>query len=241
MAEITAKDVKALRDATGAGMMDAKRALTDADGDFEAASQILRERGLAKAATRTDRENVEGAVALVANGTSAALVHLKCETDFSAKSAAFIALVGDMANAVLADGEGAADGFTGALEDLKLTVKENIEVGLATLVEAADGNTLDTYLHVQDGRGVNGVVVEGMDPTDDLVAGHGRRHLARHVVVAVQLGDVTVAESDRLDGQYGPARRRRGDGEVVAAVPGAVAVKDHGTAGGAQDPLLRSD
>ena len=161
MAEITAKDVKALRDATGAGMMDAKRALTDADGDFEAASQILRERGLAKAATRTDRENVEGAVALVANGTSAALVHLKCETDFSAKSAAFIALVGDMANAVLADGEGAADGFTGALEDLKLTVKENIEVGLATLVEAADGNTLDTYLHVQDGRGVNGVIVEG--------------------------------------------------------------------------------
>tara|TARA_B100000029_G_scaffold357947_1_gene350735 strand:- start:126 stop:917 length:792 start_codon:yes stop_codon:yes gene_type:complete len=161
MAEITAKDVKALRDATGAGMMDAKRALTDADGDFEAASQILRERGLAKAATRTDRENVEGAVALVANGTCAALVHLKCETDFSAKSAAFIALVGDMANAVLADGEGAVDGFTGALEDLKLTVKENIEVGRATLVEAADGNTLDTYLHVQDGRGVNGVIVEG--------------------------------------------------------------------------------
>ncbi|MBL78110.1 MAG: translation elongation factor Ts [Acidimicrobiaceae bacterium] len=161
MAEITAKDVKALRDATGAGMMDAKRALTDADGDFEAASQILRERGLAKAATRTDRENVEGAVALVANGTRAALVHLKCETDFSAKSAAFIALVGDMANAVLADGEGAVDGFTGALEDLKLTVKENIEVGRATLVEAADGNTLDTYLHVQDGRGVNGVIVEG--------------------------------------------------------------------------------
>ena len=161
MAEITAREVKALRDATGAGMMDAKRALTDAGGDFEAASQLLRERGLAKAATRTDRDNVEGVVALSSNGSRAALVHVKCETDFSAKSDAFIALVGDLADAVLSDGEGAAAGFTGALDDLKLSTKENIEVGRVTLIEAADGNALDTYLHVQDGRGINGVVVEG--------------------------------------------------------------------------------
>ena len=60
MAEITAKDVKALRDATGAGMMDAKKALTECEGDFEAASQVLREKGLAKAATRSERDNVEG-------------------------------------------------------------------------------------------------------------------------------------------------------------------------------------
>ncbi|MBJ31711.1 MAG: translation elongation factor Ts [Acidimicrobiaceae bacterium] len=161
MAEITAKDVKALRDATGAGMMDAKKALSECDGDFEAASQMLREKGLAKAATRSDRDNVEGAIGLSVDGSRAALVHLKCETDFSAKSDGFLALVDDLTAAVLAEGEGAVEARSSAIDDLRITIKENIEVGAVTLVEAADGNVLDTYLHVQDGRGVNGVVVEG--------------------------------------------------------------------------------
>jgi len=161
MADITAQDVKALRDSTGAGMMDAKRALVDADGDFEAAAQALREKGLAKAATRSDRENVEGAVAQAANRSRAALVHIKCETDFSAKSDGFLTFVDDLAQAVLADGPGALDDRAAALDDLRLAIKENIEVGRVELIEAADGNLLDTYLHVQDGRGVNGVVVEG--------------------------------------------------------------------------------
>ncbi|GIT76829.1 MAG: hypothetical protein Ct9H300mP31_13600 [Acidimicrobiaceae bacterium] len=68
MGDIAAKDVKALRDATGAGMMDAKGGASRVRGDFEAASQILREKGLANAPTRSDRENVEGAVALVSDG-----------------------------------------------------------------------------------------------------------------------------------------------------------------------------
>ena len=159
--DIAAKDVKALRDATGAGMMDAKRALIECDGDFEAASQILREKGLANAATRSDRENVEGAVALVSDGRRAALVHLKCETDFSAKSDGFLSLVDELVNAVLTDGEAAVEARSTAIDDLRLTIKENVEVGRVSLIEAAEGNVLDTYLHVQDGRGVNGVVVEG--------------------------------------------------------------------------------
>ena len=161
MAEIAAKDVKALRDATGAGMMDAKKALTECDGDFEAASQMLREKGLAKAATRSDRDNVEGAIGLTSDGQRAALVHLKCETDFSAKSDGFLALVEELANAVLVEGEGAIEDRSPAIDDLRLSIKENVEVGRVSLIEAGDGNVLDTYLHVQDGRGVNGVVVEG--------------------------------------------------------------------------------
>ena len=161
MAEIAAKDVKALRDATGAGMMDAKKALTECDGDFEAASQMLREKGLAKAATRSDRDNVEGAIGLTSDGQRAALVHLKCETDFSAKSDGFLTLVDELANAVLVEGEGAIEARLAAIDDLRLSIKENVEVGRVSLIEAGDGNVLDTYLHVQDGRGVNGVVVEG--------------------------------------------------------------------------------
>ena len=158
---ISAKDVKALRDATGAGMMDAKKALEEAGGDMEQAAQNLREKGLAKAAARGDRENAEGTIALVADGTIAAVVQIKTETDFSAKNEAVTGLVQTLAEAVLADGPGAVDAHAEALDDLRVTIKENIELGAVERIEAADGTLLDTYLHVQDGRGVNAVVVEG--------------------------------------------------------------------------------
>jgi elongation factor Ts len=166
MAEITAKEVKRLRDATGAGMMDCKKALIDSEGDFDKAVEALRKKGLAKAAERADRDNREGAVAAAVGTDRAALVQLKSETDFTAKNGAFLALVQKLADAVLSDGEGAVDTLTQAIEDLKLVTKENIEVGTVVRFEAAPGNTLDTYVHVQDGRGVNAVIVEGsgVDP-----------------------------------------------------------------------------
>src|SRR3954466_11362295 len=101
MAEFGAKDVKALRDATGAGMMDAKRALQENEGDFDAAAKWLREQGIVKSAARTDRENTEGAVAVAQSSGASALVELKCETDFTAKSAGFTELVQRLADAML--------------------------------------------------------------------------------------------------------------------------------------------
>jgi elongation factor Ts len=118
MAEITAKEVKRLRDATGAGMMDCKKALIESDGDFDKAVEALRKKGLAKAAERSDRENREGAVAAAVGTNSAALVQLKSETDFTAKNGAFLALVQKLADAVLSDGEGAVDALMPAIEDL---------------------------------------------------------------------------------------------------------------------------
>ena len=161
MADVTAQDVKSLRDATGAGMMDAKKALIEAEGDAEAAAQILREKGLAKAATRTDRENAEGSVAVVAEGNKAVLVHIKCETDFSAKSEQFQTFVDSLTANVFSNGVDAVDGYTQELDDLRLSIKENVEVGKVEVVEAEEGNLIDVYLHKQDGRGVNGVIVEG--------------------------------------------------------------------------------
>ena len=160
MAEITAKDVKSLRDATGAGMMDAKKALVEADGDRDKAAQILRQKGLSKVATLEDRENNQGAVAIAQDGNVAALVQLKAETDFSGKSEDFVALVQKMAEAVLAGGESAIDSLAEDLDTLRIQKKENIEVGTVVRFEAADGNVLDSYLHLQDGRGVNGVLIE---------------------------------------------------------------------------------
>src|SRR5215203_6462024 len=140
MADFTAKDVKALRDATGAGMMDAKKALTEADGDFEAAVQLLRERGLAKAADRSERENNEGAIALATDGTNAAIVQLRTETDFTAKSDGVAALVQQLADLVLAKGVGAIAERQDAIDDLKLTTKENLALGTVVRIDAGPGN-----------------------------------------------------------------------------------------------------
>ena len=160
MAEFTAKDVQNLRQITGAGMMDAKKALTENDGDFEAAKQWLREKGLAKVAKLGDRENAQGSVSAVVEGSVGAIVQLKSETDFSAKADDFTSLVQEMAEVVVAKGVDALSELTDELETLKISKKENIELGTVVRFDAADGNILDSYLHIQDGRGVNAVLVE---------------------------------------------------------------------------------
>lgn len=160
MADFSAKDVKSLRDQTGAGMMDAKRALVETDGNFEAAAKWLREKGLASAGKRADRESSQGAVALARAGNVAALVELKCETDFVAKSPDFVSLANDLAQLVADEGEAVLDSRKDDVDSLKLTLKENIGLGRVVRFEVVEGNLLDTYLHVQSGRGVNAVLIE---------------------------------------------------------------------------------
>jgi elongation factor Ts len=160
MAEFTAKDVQRLRQATGAGMMDAKRALEEANGDFDAAGQWLREKGLAKVAKLSDRENSQGTVDTAVEGNVGAIVELKCETDFAAKAEDFVSLVQELTALVVTSGPDAVAERTSALEDLKIAKRENIEIGKVIRFEAADGNIIDSYLHLQDGRGVNAVLVE---------------------------------------------------------------------------------
>jgi elongation factor Ts len=159
MADFTAKDVQALRQATGAGMMDAKKALTESAGDMEAARKLLREKGLAKADDRSGRENAQGAIAIATNVGTVGMVELKCETDFVAKSDNFVRLTQELADSVAAEGEAGVAAHQHAIDDLKVSLKENIEVGGAVQLKLAQGETVDTYLHRQDGRGVNGVVV----------------------------------------------------------------------------------
>lgn len=103
MAEISAQAVKDLRDKTGAGMMDCKRVLSDANGDVEKAVELLRERGLAKAVKRGGRETTEGTIAMAFKNAAAGLVELGCETDFVAKTPDFQTLATELAEAVAAD------------------------------------------------------------------------------------------------------------------------------------------
>jgi elongation factor Ts len=160
MSAISAQEVKRLRDATGAGFMDAKRALTENEGNFEASSDWLRQKGLASSGKRAGRQNAEGAIALVRSGDAAALVELKSETDFVAKSPDFVDMANQLAQLVADKGEDVLAERADAIDDLKVTLKENIELGRVVRIEAAAGNVLDTYLHMQNERGKNGVLVE---------------------------------------------------------------------------------
>lgn len=160
MPEFTAKDVQALRQSTGAGMMDAKRALEVNAGDAEAAAKWLREQGKVKAEKRAERENTQGTVAVSVDGNVGAIAELKCETDFVAKSDQFASLVQEIATLVATNGEAEAAAKSSAIDDLKVVLKENIELGKVVRVEAGDGHVLDSYVHRQDGRGVNAVLVE---------------------------------------------------------------------------------
>ncbi len=167
MADFTAKDVQALRQASGAGMMDAKKALQENDGDFEAAGKWLREKGLAKSAAREDRDNSQGTVAVSLVDGVAAIAQLKCETDFVAKNPDFIAGAQAIADTVAAGGS--VDEHKDRIDDFKVTLKENIEVGRVERVEFGAGQAVDTYLHLQDGRGVNAVIVV-LDGGDEALA-----------------------------------------------------------------------
>ena len=180
MAEFTAKDVQKLRQASGAGMMDAKKALDETSGDFDAALQALREKGLAKADSRSDRESSNGAIAIARNDNAVALVELKSETDFSAKAQDFLTLTQDIAELILESGEDSVSEKEEAIDDLRIAKKENIQLGVTRRIVIEEGSIVDAYLHTdQEGRGINGVVVQGKGISPEIL-----HEIALHIAFA---------------------------------------------------------
>ncbi|NBN97257.1 MAG: translation elongation factor Ts [Actinobacteria bacterium] len=213
---INAKDVQALRQATGAGMMDCKKALEESGGDVEAAKKWLREKGLSATAKRADRENTQGVVALSIECPLAAVVKLKCETDFVAASEQFVAEADELAKLVRAKGVSAVRERAKQLEDLQILLKEKIELGEVVRFEAAAGNIMDSYLHLQGGRGVNVVVVEMSGASEELahdiavhIAFARPKYLTRDEVPA----EVVAAERATLE----VATRNEGKPEAAIA------------------------
>jgi elongation factor Ts len=174
MAEIAAKDVASLRKATGAGMMDCKKALEESEGDLERAMDWLREQGLGKAGKLSDREATEGAVEALVDGSVGVIVELNCNTDFVAKGTDFTGTVSALAKLVAAEGdadvpslpyEGSTVGET--LTQLAAKLGENVSLGRVVRFEVNDG-LVDAYTHTQNNRGTIGVLVQlgGVDPSD---------------------------------------------------------------------------
>ena len=142
--EISAALVKELRDMTGAGMMDCKRTLQETGGDIEAARTLLREKGMARAGKRADRETTEGLVgSIVADGVGS-IVGIGCETEFVSKSDEFQAYAEKVLRAVHASGPEAAADFDTERLELVAKLGENIVVAGAARVE---GGTIAQYVH----------------------------------------------------------------------------------------------
>ncbi len=207
MAEITAALVKQLRDKTGAGMMDAKKALVENNGDIDASADWLREKGILKAAKKADRIAAEGLVGIAASGTAAAVVEVNSETDFVGKNAEFQAAVRDIAKVALANGgdpaktlHAAAPNGSGTVGEMLVglvaKIGENMSLRRATSLSVTDG-VVASYLHnvAAEGMGKIGVLVALESTGDKSRLNDLGRKVAMHVASAKPLA-ATTAELD---------------------------------------------
>lgn len=185
MAQITASLVKELRERTGAGMMDCKKALTQTDGNIEAAIDYLRENGIAKAAKKADRIAAEGLSYIEVKGNKAVILEINSETDFVAKNEKFVALVKNVAEAILA-AEPATLEEALQVEAQGGTVEAVINEGIATIgeklslrrfevVTKSDADAFGAYSHMGGRIGVL-TLVEGS--TDEEAAKDVAMHIA---------------------------------------------------------------
>ena len=214
--KFTAKDVQALRRLAGVGMLDAKQALEEANGVLEDALQRLRVKGLAKASAREAREASQGAVAAVRQASTAAIVELRCETDFVAKALEFVSLADDLAALVAAKGEDAVAERAADLERLRTSFQENISVGRVVRMERREGQVIDVYAHQQAGRGVNAVAV---------LLDSGTQELAHDIAVHIAFAQPGFLRREDVPEDEVAAERAtleeitRNEGKPDAAVP----------------------
>ncbi len=218
---ITASMVKQLRDTTGAGMMDAKKALTETAGDIEAAVDWLRTKGLAKAAKKSGRTAAEGLVGVAVSGGRGVVVELNSETDFVAKNAEFQALVGKIAQAAL----GAAD-----LESLKATeidgktVDTHVTEAIARIGEnmtlrrmaALEGETVVSYIHNAAGEGLGKIgVLVALSGADTGIGKQVAMHVAATAPASLGEADLDPALVEREKAVLTEQARDSGKPEAV--------------------------
>ncbi len=206
MANITAQMVKELREMTGAGMMDCKSALNETGGDIEAAVDLLRKKGLSKAAKKAGRVAAEGLVGIVAAGPKAAVVEVNSETDFVARNEQFQNLVkaiadvalktGNEVDAILAAPAAAGGTVADAIASAVATIGENMTLRRASVLSVSDG-VVGSYIHnaVEPGLGKIGVLValESTGSKDELAA------LGRMVAMHVAAANPLALDAEGLD------------------------------------------
>lgn len=216
MTQISASLVKELRERTGAGMMDCKKALTENNGDIEAAIDWLRTKGLAKAAKKAGRVAAEGLVGIVTQGTSGAIVEVNSETDFVARNEQFQKMVAAIAGLALqADGDvaklagmtypGTSETVEHFLTEMIATIGENMTLRRTAVLSVKSG-LVSSYMHnqVADGLGKIGVLVAlECDGKAETLAELGRQ-IAMHVAATNPLAlNIDGVPADVLEREKG--------------------------------------
>lgn len=225
---ISAAEVKELRERTGAGMMDCKKALEETSGDMEAAIDLLRSRGAAKAAKRAGRETTEGVVASHVENGVGALIELNCETDFVARTDDFRALAGALARHVAeyaTDLDGAAgseailtQGFEGGDQTVdELVTEVSAKTGERIVVNRvarfmAEGGHVSSYVHM---TGKIGVMVEVGAPGAEELARDVAMHVAAARPLAVSADEIPPDVVERERAVYLEQVRQEGKPEAI--------------------------
>ena len=161
---ISAADVKALREQTGAGMMDCKKALVDTNGDFEAAAKLLKEKGLAAVEKRAERATKEGRLFIRQNGNKIAVVELVCETDFVAKNEEFIACGEKILDEVFAKGYTEPNKeLNDVLLDFATRTRENMSLNKVNIINVPDNASVGQYIHSDKKSGAVVIITGSTD------------------------------------------------------------------------------
>ena len=205
MANITAQLVKELREKTGAGMMDCKKALVQTEGNLEAAIDFLREKGLSSAAKKSDRIAAEGTTYILTEGNEAVLLEVNAETDFVAKNEKFIELVEQLAAQLLAAKPESVEAALELVNAEGVKIADQISTAVATIGEKislrrfeiktkTDADAFGSYLHMGGRIGVL-VVLEGS--TDEAAAKDVAMHIAAINPTYVSRDEVSADEVER--------------------------------------------
>jgi len=219
---VTAAQVKELRERTGAGMMECKKALVASDGDMDDAVEHLRKSGLAKADKKATRVAAEGVIALAVRDDSVAIVEVNCETDFVAKDSGFLAFSQNVSNQLLQSDcedvqalltESGADGVTldQARQELVTKVGENVQVRRFVRRTARD-SVIGTYIH----GGRIGVIVE-LEGGDTALARDMAMHVAAMNPAYISPEDVPAEEIERERGIFEAQARDSGKPDAIIA------------------------
>lgn len=215
MAAITAKAVAELRAKTNCGMMECKKALTEAEGNFDEAIKILREKGLATAAKKADRIAAEGVVDILREGKTAAMIEVNAETDFVAKNDTFVEFVKGLLRTIIANRpadvealkalpfDGTSETVADALVAKIAVIKENISIRRFVIV---DGQ-LNSYIH---GHGTTGVIVK-FDTDDATAATPEFAEMSKNVALQVAAMNCEFVNRNAV-----PAARLAEEKEIIA-------------------------
>ena len=189
---ITAADIKTLRENTGAGMLECKKALAEANGDLAEAEKILKEKGLAAMEKRSDRATGEGRIVIKQEGNKIAIAEVTCETDFVANNEDFIKVAEKAAEITLKNGKSeVTDEHKALIDEIAIKFRENMAIRRVDFIEVGANASAGTYVHSDNKTGAV-VVVDGASSEDvKAFAKDCCLHLARYTLYVEWGGIVT--------------------------------------------------